>query len=275
MSQLIVTPTSSMQLHLFQTDIHWENPEANRDWLATGIEQLQPAPGDLLILPEMYATGFSMDVHKTAEEPGGNQPNTDFLMQNARTTGCCIIGGVATKSATRFHNEAIAAFPDGGTSRYKKHQPFTAGGESEIFSAGDELMVLDWQQWCVGLTICYDLRFPEIYRSLALGGAELLVNIANWPRRRINHWVTLLKARAIENQCYVAGVNRVGEDPDNHYPGRSLVVDPHGKIIADAGDKAGVTSVAIDLKDLRSWRREFPALEDIRHDASLPVTKGR
>jgi len=264
-----------MQLHLFQTDIHWENPEANRDWLTTRIEQLQPAPGDLVILPEMYATGFSMNVQKTAEETGKKQPNTDFLLRIARSTGCCIIGGVATKSGTRFHNEAIAAFPDGEKNRYRKHQPFTAGGESEVFTAGDELLVFDWQQWCVGLTICYDLRFPEVYRSLAIGGAELLVNIANWPRRRISHWLTLLTARAIENQCYVAGVNRVGEDPGNHYPGRSVLVDPHGTIIADAGDKAGVTSVAIDLQSIRSWRREFPALDDIRQAASLPVTRGR
>jgi predicted amidohydrolase len=264
-----------MRLHLFQTDIHWENPQANREWLTDRIEQLEPAPGDLVILPEMYATGFSMNVQKTADEAGKEQPNTDFLLHLACSTGCCIIGGVATKSGTRFYNEAIAAFPDGKKSRYRKHQPFTAGGEAEVFTAGDELLTFDWQQWCVGLTICYDLRFPELYRSLALGGAELLVNIANWPRRRISHWLTLLTARAIENQCYVAGINRVGEDPENHYPGRSVVVDPHGVIIADAGDKVGVSTVAIDMDNIRSWRREFPALEDIRHEASLPVTRGR
>jgi len=264
-----------MQLHLFQTDIRWEHPEENRHWLSTRIEQLKPAAGDLVILPEMYATGFSMNVQETAEEAGREQPNADFLLHTAHNTGCCIIGGVATKSKTRVYNEAIAAFPDGHESRYRKHQPFTAGGESEVFTAGDHLLLFDWQQWCVGLTICYDLRFPELYRSLALGGAELLVNIANWPRRRISHWVTLLKARAIENQCYVAGVNRVGEDPENHYPGRSVVVDPHGKIIADAGDKAGVASVEIDIENIRAWRREFPALDDVRHEATHPVTRER
>ena len=262
-----------MQLHLFQTNIAWENPQRNRDALRTQIENLKPSPGDLLMLPEMYATGFSMNAEETAEETGKSQPNTDFLLQSAHTTGCCIIGGVATKSGRRFFNEAIAAFPDGKVARYRKYQPFTAGGESDVFSAGDTLLTFDWRQWCVGLTICYDLRFPEIYRTLALGGAELLVNIANWPRRRISHWVTLLTARAIENQCYVAGVNRVGEDPQNHYPGRSIVVDPHGTIIADAGEACGVTSVHIDIEAMHSWRREFPALKDARRESSPRVTR--
>ncbi len=263
-----------MQLHLFQTNIAWENPQRNRDALRTQIENLKPSPGDLLMLPEMYATGFSMDAEKTAEETGETQPNTDFLLQSARSTGCCIIGGVATKSGPGFFNEAIAAFPDGQDARYRKYQPFTAGGESEVFTAGDALLTFDWQQWCVGMTICYDLRFPEIYRSLTFNGAELLVNIANWPRRRISHWVTLLTARAIENQCYVAGVNRVGKDPQNHYTGRSIVVDPHGTIIADAGEVCGVTSVSIDIERIRSWRREFPALEDARPESSPRVTRG-
>ncbi|MFP6874118.1 MAG: nitrilase-related carbon-nitrogen hydrolase [Verrucomicrobiales bacterium] len=263
-----------MQLHLFQTDIAWENPQRNRDALIIQIENLKPSPGDLLILPEMYATGFSMNAEQTAEETGKLQLNADFLLQSARSTGCCIIGGAATKSGQRFFNEAIAAFPDGQDARYRKHQPFTAGGESEVFTAGDTLVKFDWQQWCVGMTICYDLRFPEIYRSLAFNGAELLVNIANWPRRRIGHWVTLLTARAIENQCYVAGVNRVGKDPQNHYPGRSIVVDPHGTIIADAGEDCGVASVTIDIETIRSWRREFPALKDARRESSLQVTRG-
>ena len=262
-----------MQLHLFQTDISWEKPVDNRNWLSDGVAGLNPPDGDLVILPEMYATGFSMNVENTAEPTDQGEPNAEFLRYLAQSTGCCIIGGVATRSEKHYYNEAIAAFPDGREHRYRKHQPFTTGGESEIFTAGDELLAFEWQQWCVGLSICYDLRFPEIYRSLALGGAELVVNIANWPRRRIKHWVTLLTARAIENQCYVAGVNRVGEDPDNHYTGRSIVVDPHGEIIADAGEEPGITSATIDLDSVRSWRREFPSLKDTRHEAPIRIRR--
>ena len=262
-----------MQLHLFQTDIRWEKPEKNKDWLLAEVGELKPNPGDILILPEMYATGFSMNVGKTVEPKHEGEPNIEFLHYLANSTGCCVVGGVATQSDTHYHNEAIATFPDGKNQRYQKYQLFTAGGESKVFTAGEDLLNFQWQQWCVGLSICYDLRFPEIYRSLALNGAELIVNIANWPRRRINHWVQLLAARAIENQCYIAGVNRVGEDPENHYTGRSIVVDPHGKIIADAGSEPGIASVTVDLDAVHSWRSEFPALKDMRHQTTLRVRK--
>lgn len=256
-----------MNIHLFQTDIAWEQPKVNFDALAAQIETLQPAPGSLLLFPEMFATGFSMNAASTAEARDATAPMAGFLHDVSAKTQSLVIGGCAVSTGEKFLNEAIAAYPSAEVARYAKHQPFTAGGESEVFEAGDRLLSCGWNGWRIGLSVCYDLRFPEIYRSLALNGAELLVNIANWPRKRIEHWVTLLRARAIENQCYVAGVNRVGEDPHSNYVGRSLVIDPQGKVIADAGETAGIASAEIDLQLLRSWRAEFPALADAREQA--------
>ncbi len=256
-----------MQIHLFQTDIAWEQPETNLASLGGRFDALAATAGDLVALPEMFSTGFSMAAPRTSEPRTGGGPATAALTGWARDTGCCVIGGVATRDGARFFNEALAAFPEGGIARYQKHQPFGPGDEPETFAAGERLRTFDWGGWCVGLTICYDLRFPEIYRALAAAGAELMVNVANWPRRRIDHWVALLRARAIENQCYAVGVNRVGEDPNSHYNGRSLVVDPHGEIVADGGEGAGVVTATLDLDALRTWRSEFPALADMRGPA--------
>ena len=259
-----------MQIHLFQTDIRWQDPSRNIESLTSLVEELTPNSGCLLLIPEMFSTGFSMDANRIAEPLDGNSPASDCLARLARETGCCALGGVATRAADTRYNEALAAFPDGSDARYRKHQGFSLAGETEAYAGGDRLTTFDWGGGRVGMSICYDLRFPEIYRALAFGGAELLVNIANWPRRRIGHWTTLLQARAIENQCYVAAVNRVGEDPNSHYTGCSLVVDPHGEIIADAGETEGCVTAEIDFESVRAWRAEFPALRDARR-SDLPV----
>lgn len=122
--------------------------------------------------------------------------------------------------------------------------------------------------------ICYDLRFPEIFRAAALGlGSELLVVIASWPIKRAQHWVTLLQARAIENQAYVIGVNRCGTDPNFTYPGRSMVVDPHGVILVDASDVEGTVSARLDRARVASWREQFPALRDARPTSSIQIAR--
>ena len=259
-----------MQVHLFQLDITWEDRAPNFDRLITHCERLTIDSGDLVVIPEMFSTGFSMNADRIAEPIDGQSPATETLGTLAKEFACCVVGGVAVRDGGEFYNEAIAALPGGRMARYRKHQGFSVAGEDSAYREGDRLTTLDWGLGRIGLTICYDLRFPEIYRALAFAGAELLINIANWPRRRVEHWVTLLRARAIENQCYVAGVNRVGEDPNSHYPGRSILVDPQGEIIADAGGAEGVVSCPIDFETVRTWRAEFPALRDARR-ANPPV----
>ena len=136
--------------------------------------------------------------------------------------------------------------------------------ENQTYTAGKELTTFEWNSWIIGMSICYDLRFPEIYRGLTAKGSNLMINIANWPIDRLDHWVTLLKARAIENQSYIVGVNRTGTDPNSNYNGRSMAIDPMGSIILDAGEKQGVFSSTIEIEKVSSWRNNFPALKSMQ-----------
>src|SRR2546423_221931 len=180
--------------------------------------------------------------------PAGFSETAVFLSRTARDFGIYLIGGlVAAGSDGRGRNQAAIFSPEGKEiARYSKCQPFTLGGESQHYEAGKEILTFHWQGFAVAPFICYDLRFPELFREGVRQGAQLFVVVANWPIKRIHHWVTLLRARAIENQAYVAGVNRTGTDPTLPYNGRSLIVDPHGEILADAGAGEGVVSAEVD-----------------------------
>jgi predicted amidohydrolase len=144
-------------------------------------------------------------------------------------------------------------------------QPFTPGGEADHYAAGERPVAFRWNDCTVSPFVCYDLRFPEIFRQAAAAHQpELFAVIANWPEKRIQHWVRLLQARAIENQAYVIGVNRVGADPHLTYPGRSLIIDPQGEILVDAGSNEGCIRAKLDLPGLRKYREGLPFLADLR-----------
>jgi predicted amidohydrolase len=142
--------------------------------------------------------------------------------------------------------------------------PFTYGGETQHYAPGEALVLSPWGELLLAPLICYDLRFPETFRAAVTRGAQLFAVIANWPESRVAHWLTLLKARAIENQCYVAGVNRCGSDPRLIYPGHSVIIDPRGETLAEAGADDTIIQAGVDLASLTEYRRTFPALEDIR-----------
>ena len=256
-----------MRIHLIQLNTEWEQKEANFTSVRSHFEEANPSPGSLVVLPELFATGFSMAADQIAEfTDATGAPTRAFLSELASRWNCAVIAGVASCDGAKVSNKALAVFPNGSATSYEKHQLFTFAGEDQAYRVGDALSTFSYAGGCVGLSICYDLRFPEIYRALAKAGAELLINIANWPQQRTAHWVTLLQARAIENQCYVAGVNRAGSDPNHEYGGRSLLVDPQGEIIADAGEAEGIVSGDINFEAVRAWRAEFPALADARDD---------
>ena len=144
-------------------------------------------------------------------------------------------------------------------------RPFTPGGENDHYTAGERPVIFAWDDCTVSPFICYDLRFPEIFREAAAAHRpELFLVIANFPEKRIGHWVSLLQARAIENQAYVVGVNRVGSDPYYAYNGRSLMIDPHGQVLADAGEREGFISARLDLAGLRKYREGLPFLADLK-----------
>jgi predicted amidohydrolase len=260
-----------MKVVLCQLELVWEDPEANYGKVRELLADRCDLEGSLIVLPEMLATGFSMDVAVVgAGEPGRTQ---GFLAQLARTHRATVLGGFGVPPSDRGagagegrgRNVALAVDPAGEEiAEYTKIHPFTHGGEGEHYEAGEAVVKFDWGNVSVCPLICYDLRFPEVFRAGAGLGAEIFCVIANWPIKRVGHWVTLLQARAIENQAYVVGVNRCGSDPSLTYPGRSLVVDPHGVIIADASDREMALACDLDPEVVRNWRREFPALADRR-----------
>ena len=253
-----------MKLYCCQTDITWENKSANHARVEKLLGASKPERGSLVLLPEMFSTGFSMNVSGIQE--GGAAETEKFLALLAKDFGVYVIGGVVTAAGDgQGFNQAAVFSPEGRElTRYTKMQPFSLGAETKHYHAGKGPMFFQWQNLSVAPFICYDLRFPELFRAAVQHGAQLFAVIANWPVTRIQHWITLLQARAIENQAYVAGVNRCGTDPKYTYNGRSIIVDPHGNILADAGDGERVISADIDPSIVVKWREDFPALRDMR-----------
>jgi omega-amidase len=245
-----------------QLDIVWEDKPANYEKLGALLAASPPRPGSLIVLPEMFATGFSMNVAATREEPG--EPTCAFLASLAKRHQCTVIGGITgARAGNGASNQAIVIAADGTVlARYTKQQPFNLLDEGTHYPAGSETVIFPCGGFIVAPFVCYDLRFPELFRDAVRRGANLLVVIANWPVRRQQHWLTLLQARAIENLAYVVGVNRCGCDPQFSYPGRSVVVNPHGVIIADAGERERLLPAEIEPEEATSWRRDFPALRD-------------
>lgn len=250
------------QVFAVQLDIAWEDKEANFRKARALVEAARPPAGSLVVLPEMFASGFSMNLAVTRQGPEAE--DEAFLAQLARELGVFVVGGVVAPGAGAMgRNEAVAFSPDGALlARYAKIHPFSLGGEADGHERGAEIATFAWGGFVVAPFVCYDLRFPEIFRAAALNGANLFVVMALWPSKRQQHWLTLLQARAIENQAYVVGVNRVGAEPSFSYSGRSVVVDPQGVIIADAGEREQVLCAALEPEIVTAWRRDFPALHD-------------
>ncbi|HMJ89312.1 MAG TPA: nitrilase-related carbon-nitrogen hydrolase, partial [Candidatus Acidoferrum sp.] len=254
----------AMNIACVQFDIAWEDKPANYARVAALLRDAKVPPGSLVLLPEMFATGFSMNVAAVAEEQGG--ATEQFLSSTARELGIFLLGGVVTRGANGLgRNECVVFSPESKPlARYCKMQPFTLGGETDHYEAGHEPIVLACDELQIAPFICYDLRFPEVARAVALKRPHLMSFIANWPNARLHHWPRLLQARAIENQCYIAGVNRIGNDPRYQHSGRSMIIDPHGEILADAGERECVIQARIDVPNLLNYRNAFPALNDMR-----------
>lgn len=255
-----------MQLVLVQPDPAWEAPQENFAIVDRLLADADVRPRALVVLPELFSVGFTMNVDAVAEDEEG--PTERYLRALARRHGVFVIGGVARKGADgRGRNVAFVAGPEGNElASYTKLHPFSYAGETEHYAPGSAVEVFDWDGLMTAPFVCYDLRFPEGYRHAAARGAELLVTIANFPTSRVRHWTSLLVARAVENQAYSVGVNRCGADPNVAYPGRSIVVDPVGRIRAEAAASEEVICVDIDPGAVRSYREQFPALRDRRSD---------
>lgn len=250
-----------MKIALIQYNPTWENKEKNKQKILSMISKVDGV--ELFVFPEMSLTGFTMKSKEMSETIQSD--SFRFFSSIAQEKSTNIFAGIIERRNKRIYNTLIHIKPDGTLVKlYRKIHPFSYSSENENFNAGVKPALTKIKKWKIGLTICYDLRFPELFRKYGKKKAHLIVNIANWPDTRIEHWRTLLKARAIENQCYVVGVNRVGKDPKLNYVGFSSVFDPMGKEIVVVENEEKVIVVDLDKNYLNEIRKKFPFLDDIK-----------
>lgn len=254
-----------MKVAAVQMDISWEQPLDNLRTAAARMAEAAEAGAELVVLPEMFSTGFSMKAAQTAEPAGG--PIERFLGDQAKRLGIHLLGTKAALFQGKPQNAALLFGPDGKLAAYQaKIHPFTFANEHDHFTPGDELSVTPLGPFRAAAAVCYDLRFPELFRALAFGGADLIMVPANWPVERMTAWTQLLIARAIENQCYVVGVNRVGRGGGLSYDGRSAIVDPLGEVLATARGNEQLVVADLDPDRLSEIRETLPFLRDARQD---------
>ena len=253
-----LTPGQDLRLALLQTELVWHDPAANR----AHFEQLLARVGetDLVILPEMFTTGFSMESAALAEPADG--PTAVWLREQARRIGAVVTGSLIVQDEDgRHRNRLLWATPEGELLHYDKRHLFRMAGEHEHYAPGEQRLVLTLKGWRIRPLICYDLRFPVWSR--AQDDTDLLLYVANWPAPRRGHWNRLLPARAIENLCYVAAVNRIGSDGNGHpYAGDSQVLDFQGEPLVEAGAVAGIFHTTLSATALTAYRERFPAQRD-------------
>lgn len=251
-----------MKIALCQYSPVWENPEANIEKINFLVHNLENV--ELLIFPEMTLTGFTMNAKKFAEDVDGI--SYKFFINLAQKLKTNIFFGVIEKDESKIFNSLIHVDENGLiVARYRKIHPFSLADEDKNYSAGAETVITKINNVKFALSICYDLRFPELYRLYVKKGIDVIINIANWPVKRINHYTTLLKARAIENQCFAIGVNRVGKDGNGfEHNGFSTIYDPLGKEILSIENEEGIFISEIDINEVEKTRNELPFLNDIK-----------
>jgi omega-amidase len=252
-----------LTITLVQTHLEWEDIDANLELFDTRIDDIK-VPTDLIILPEMFSTGFSMNAESLAEEMGGKA--VTWLRNKSVEKNTVITGSVMVREAGRFFNRLVWARPDGKLITYDKKHLFRYAGEEKVYTAGRHPVTVDLNGWRIRPFICYDLRFPIWVRNLNQA-YDLAVFVANWPAKRAAHWRALLRARAIENQAFVAAVNRVGTDGNGfEYSGHSALIDPTGEVIFEEENKACVPTLQLNYKVLTNYRTQFPAWMDADED---------
>ena len=254
-----------MRVALVQFDIAWEDVAENHRRVAERLARAADQGAKLALLPEMFPTGFSMDAARIAQAPGG--PTETFLLERAAELGTWIIGSIPESGGDAApRNTALVVSPDGHVVRYSKIHPFTYAGEHRHYAPGDRVVTVEIEGVRVTPFVCYDLRFPEPFR-FAAKETDLFAIVANWPDARREHWRTLLRARAIENLSYVAGVNRVGTGGKLRYTGDSALVDPWGETVLEGDDADRVLVADVDPARVAEAREKFPVLDDVRPDA--------
>ena len=246
-----------MNVTLIQTDLFWEDIDHNLIMFENKIKSIKDT--DLIILPEMFSTGFSMKVEQLAEPMGGKTIN--WMLKMAETANSVIAGSIIIKEDNLNYNRFIWAEPNGSIKYYDKKHLFTMANEDQSYSPGNKKIIIEYKGWKICPFICYDLRFPMWNRNLE--DYDIALYVANWPERRSYHWKSLLIARAIENQCFVLAVNRVGTDGKGlFYSGDSSIIDPSGEIIYQKNNVESIYQYTLDKNIIMSIRHNLPFLKD-------------
>lgn len=248
---------SILNIAIIQQDLVWENAEANHKLFEQEIKKIQNA--DLIILPEMFNSGFTMQPNKVAQTTSGN--TIKWLKNIANKYKTAIIGSLAIAEDNKYFNRLLTVLPNGDIHQYNKKHLFRMGGEHNVYTSGTKKTIINYMNWRICTLICYDLRFPVWSRNK--NNYDLLIYVANWPNTRNYAWETLLKARAIENQCYTIGVNRIGTDGNNiKYKGNSLIINPKGEIITQMDKHTHISTTKLNINELNNFKQKFPAYLD-------------
>ncbi|GAB3582425.1 nitrilase family protein [Hymenobacter daeguensis] len=251
---------SDLTVSFVQTALHWHDAAANRAAIGRQLAGLT-RPTDLIVLPEMFTTGFSMDAAGQAEPMSG--PTVAWLREQAAAHDAVVTGSVIIEENGAYFNRLLWVRPDGSLRHYDKRHLFTLAGEQHTYTPGQARLVEDWRGWRICPLVCYDLRFPVWSRNQPIEPYDLLLYVANWPAVRRTAWMTLLRARAIENVACALGVNRIGQDALSHdYSGDSALLDAKGNYLVEAHSEAGIFTQTLKRDELDEFRTRFTALND-------------
>ena len=263
-----------LKITYIQSDLRWENPEGNRAHFDELLKEV-PAETDLVLLPETFNTAFPVDPLQFAETPEGHTMN--WMRAKSQELQSVICGTLLLYTDGHIHNSLVWMRPDGRYELYHKRHTFTIGGEASPVEPGEQPLIVELKGWRIKSMVCYDIRFPVWSRNRYQDGRyeyDLGIYLANFPASRMNVWNTLLQARAIENQAYFIGVNRVGDDPEGiHYSGFSQVLNAKGEILSTAKpDTEAVMSCVLDYDLLQHFREKFPVGKDWDPPVGAPLT---
>jgi predicted amidohydrolase len=252
-----------LRITIVQFDQIWENISANYERIEHLLQNLPET--DVIVLPEMFHTGFSMDTN-LAEEWSNNEA-LSFLRNWSSKLNAAIYTSLMVRENEHFFNRGVFVEPSSNVTHYDKRRSFGLGGEDKVFTEGTTETIVEFKGWKFNLQICYDLRFPELIRNRIEASGEaaydVLLYVANWPNKRVLHWNTLLRARAIENQCYTIGVNRIGIDGNNlTYSGSSAIYNGLGETVIELNDQESVQTVILSKSDIQNLRIQLPFLKD-------------
>jgi len=244
-----------LNITLVQTALVWQQAKANCEH----ISKLLSAHGtqtDLIVLPEMFNSGFTLDAEKVAETMSGD--TVQWMKELAHKLDAAVTGSLVIRENQQNFNRMVIAYPDGQCDFYDKKHLFRMANEQQRYSSGDRRVIVDWRDWRIALYVCYDLRFPVWCRNQ--NDTDLMLFVASWPAARAFPWKTLLRARAMENLCYVCGVNRIGTDANEiGYQGDSGIIDMAGNDVFQLGDADLIQTVTLSSQQLLDFRKKFPA----------------